>query len=303
MPEHPYAKTRNPVYTPPQTRNVGAPAPKPSASKPNESAYRTQPPVYDAQAAQDVYERSMGSNVTLTHQELLSIAPEVRAKLRLAVSSRRVATEVQPVLENTSEAYALEDIQAEYLPVYEVLPDGGIRVPDVYKQYFKEHSDEAEVPMMVVSKESSAIRELEAVLDNKGSVNCIIDPGSSIISMSEGVCHAFSIPYDNKFKIPMQSANGEIDHTLGLARNVPFKIDSITFYLQVHVIRSPAYDVLWGRPFDVLGETLVQNFRDESQLITVHDPNSSASISIPTKPRSRPRFPNPVSDRSFRPSS
>ncbi|KZV59299.1 hypothetical protein PENSPDRAFT_595704 [Peniophora sp. CONT] len=243
----------------------------------------------------------MGSNVTLTHQELLSIAPEVRAKLRLAVSSRRVATEAQPVLENTSEAF--DNFLHTMVSQYEVLPDGGIRVPDVYEQYFKEHSDEDEVPMMVVSKESSAIRELEAVLDNKGAVNCIIDPGSSIISMSEGVCHAFSIPYDNKFKIPMQSANGEIDHTLGLARNVPFKIDSITFYLQVHVIRSPAYDVLWGRPFDILGETLVQNFRDESQLITVHDPNSSASISIPTKPRSRPRFPNPTSGRSFRPSS
>ncbi|VDC04557.1 unnamed protein product [Peniophora sp. CBMAI 1063] len=140
---------------------------------------------------------------------------------------------------------------------YEVSLDRGIRVLDVYKQYFKEHSKEEEVPMVVVSKESSAIRELEAVINNKGKVNCIIDPGSSIISMSEGVCHAYSIPYNDTFKLPMQSANGKINHTLRLACNVPFKLDTITFYLQVHVIRSPAYDVLWGRLFDILDETLV----------------------------------------------
>ncbi|VDC04558.1 unnamed protein product [Peniophora sp. CBMAI 1063] len=88
MPEHSYANTRNPVYTPLQTRNVGAPPPKPTAPKCNEPAYRTQPPVYYAQAAQHVYERSMGTDMTLTHRELLSIAPKVHAKIREAVSSR-----------------------------------------------------------------------------------------------------------------------------------------------------------------------------------------------------------------------
>jgi hypothetical protein len=83
----------------------------------------------------------------------------------------------------------------------------------------------------------------------------------------------------------MQSANGTTDLSLGLARNVPFQISTITFYMQVHVIRSPAYDILLGRPFDVLTESVVRNFANEDQTITLHDPNSGQRITVPTLPR------------------
>ena len=55
--------------------------------------------------------------------------------------------------------------------------------------------------------------------------------------------------YDPAIKLNMQSANGTRDWSLGLARNVPFTIGTITLYLQVHIIDSPAYDILLGRPF------------------------------------------------------
>jgi hypothetical protein len=37
-------------------------------------------------------------------------------------------------------------------------------------------------------------------------------------------------------KLNMQSANGEVDQSLGLSCNVPCKINSITLYLQIHII-------------------------------------------------------------------
>ncbi|PFH49270.1 hypothetical protein AMATHDRAFT_147982 [Amanita thiersii Skay4041] len=86
----------------------------------------------------------------------------------------------------------------------------------------------------------------------------------------------------------MQSANGEVDQSLGLARNVPFHINSITVYLQCHVIRSPAYDILLGHPFDVLTKSVVVNFKNEDQTITLRDPNSGKVITVPTLPRSLP---------------
>ena len=54
-------------------------------------------------------------------------------------------------------------------------------------------------------------------------------------------------------------------------------------YLQVHVISSPAYDVLLGWPFDVLTESVVRNF---DQTITIQDPNTGKHITVSTRPRS-----------------
>jgi hypothetical protein len=80
----------------------------------------------------------------------------------------------------------------------------------------------------------------------------------------------------------MQSANGEVDKSLGLARNDPFQLGSVTVFLQVHIIRSPAYDILLGRPFDVLTESVVCNFANEEQTITITDPNSGISATVLT---------------------
>lgn len=83
----------------------------------------------------------------------------------------------------------------------------------------------------------------------------------------------------------MQSANGEIDQSLGLARNISCQIGNITLYLQIHVIRSPAYDILMGRPFDILTESIVKNYANEDQTITICDPNTGQHATIPTIPR------------------
>jgi hypothetical protein len=69
---------------------------------------------------------------------------------------------------------------------------------------------------------------------------------SQIIAMSEAVCHDISLVYDPSIRLNMQSANGEVDQSLSLSHNVPCKINSITLYLQIHIIRSPAYDILLG---------------------------------------------------------
>jgi hypothetical protein len=91
--------------------------------------------------------------------------------------------------------------------------------------------------------------------------------------------------YNPAIILHMQSANGNIDQLLGLSRNVPFQIGPITFYLQVHIIQSLAYDVLLGHPFDVLMESIVHNFANEDQTITIHDPNSRKRVTVPTLPR------------------
>ncbi|KAF8233548.1 hypothetical protein L208DRAFT_1266130 [Tricholoma matsutake] len=105
--------------------------------------------------------------------------------------------------------------------------------------------------------------------------------------MAKDVCHELSLAYDSSIQLPMQSANGTVDKTLGLACNmVNHTFNRITPYMQIHVIRDPAYDILLGQPFDVLMESIIRNYRNKAQMITICDPNSTWTTTIPSIPRS-----------------
>ncbi len=64
----------------------------------------------------------------------------------------------------------------------------------------------------------------------------------------------------------MQSANKQVEKSLGMAKNVPFLFSDITVYLQVHIIHDPTYDILLGRPFNVLTSSTVYNNTDGRQV-------------------------------------
>ena len=80
----------------------------------------------------------------------------------------------------------------------------------------------------------------------------------------------------------MQSANHEVDETLGLTRNVPILIGDITLYVQFHIVWNPAYNVLLGRPFNILVESIVQNYSNKDQMIMIHDLNSGRIMMVLT---------------------
>jgi len=82
----------------------------------------------------------------------------------------------------------------------------------------------------------------------------------------------------------MVSANGGIDQAPRLAHNVLFLVGNITLYLQVHVLHAPLYDILLGCPFDVLTQSIIRNYADKNQTITIIDPNTGRKATIPTIP-------------------
>ena len=311
--EHPFRSARDATYAPPTVRKDEQPKLGAQSTAKKDVAYRTLPVIHDSTIANAVYNRALESHFTITHRELLSLSPEVRSQLRDAVSSKRVPTkESAPVIQanilqdddlspltNEELAYLFPDedpvpydVEHEPAPVLALsslqcnhtLPDDAIIVNDEIDQYYRTLSPgQAPDPgRLIVAKESSALRAIIPLINNHLKVESILDPGCQIIAMSEDVCHELSLPYDPTIILHMQSANGTIDPSLGLARNVPFLIGALTFYMQVHVIRNPAYDVLLGRPFDVLMESVVRNFRNEDQTITLHDPNTMRVATVPT---------------------
>ena len=75
---------------------------------------------------------------------------------------------------------------------------------------------------------------------------------------------------------------------MGLARNVEFDFGGVTAYIQLHIIRRPAYSVLLGRPFDVAMSSEVTNSTNGDQVLTLRDPNTGKRLTVPTFAKGKP---------------
>jgi hypothetical protein len=291
--EHPFRNARDASYTPPVDRNVGAPVKAPAPKK-ADPAYKTLPPVHDASIANDVYKRSMDAQVIISQRELLSLSPEVRSQYREATTTRRIPNNAPApqnfLVEEEDEVETLispaTTFTYRHVP-HRTPPEGALVVPDPIETYYKSLSpgQTPDLDRLTVAKESTAIRSIFALVANSQKIECTVDPGCQIIAMAETECHNLGLAYDPRIRLNMESANGTFDWSLGLARNVPFQIGDIALYFQVHIISSPSYAVLLGRPFDVLTESVIRNFANEDQTITITDPNSGRVCTIPTFPR------------------
>ena len=163
-------------------------------------------------------------------------------------------------------------------------PPGAIIIEDPYEVYLRTAPEDRGSDCLTVAKELSALHTILPLINHNQYVKSVLDPGSQVIAMSEATCHALALIYNPRIRLHMQSANHEVDETLGLARNVPILIGDITLYVQFHIVWNPAYNVLLGRPFNILVKSIVWNYSNEDQTIMIHDPNSGRITTVPTFP-------------------
>ena len=336
-PLHPYAAVPDATNGP--TLGAARPAAREPTDRRQEQAYSTTAKVHDPRVAKTVFDRAMEMPVTVTQRELLSLAPEIRTQVADITVRKRVQREpfMQAMIE---EVDSDDDDEGKYLPRdtigrnYEatratqathmpaafaaaanrahpvaanrVPPANATIIPDPYEAYLRTHTDNTAEQGIVVAAESNALRAILPTIEGQEKVEAILDPGCQIVAMSEEISNALALPYDPTIRLNMISANGGVDQSLGLARNVAFLVGDIPLYLQVHILRKPAYDILLGRPFDVLTQSVVRNFADEHQTVTILDPNTGRKTTVPTVPRGsfrfaeRQQYRNPKPEEDFR---
>ncbi|PPQ83528.1 hypothetical protein CVT24_006142, partial [Panaeolus cyanescens] len=301
IPEHPFRDSRPvpPAVAPPVPTN-------PAQLRRTQPAYQNLPPIYNPAMVQEVFERSLKGPIQLTHEELLALSPEIRSQYRDKITTKRIPPKdgaKEPVIfsvEATDSAETPLEVEEVVSPEVQIASPTVAQIQTVsVMPYIAAPSvvsnfelrpievDPSPNSNVVISAESiHALRAINPIVNNTMRVECILDSGCQIVAMSEAIWKQLGLPLDPTHRLNMESANGSIDQSLGLARNVSFDIGGITFYLQVHVLREPAYDVLIGRPLDVLAQIVTTNFVDGTQNITLHDPNSDRVVTIPTKRRS-----------------
>ena len=168
-----------------------------------------------------------------------------------------------------------------------VPPPNATIIADPLETYLRKHLGDSNATdsKIVVAAESRALHAILLVVDSQDKVKAILDLGCQVVAMFEEICNALALHYDPTIRLHMMSANGSIDQSLGLAWNVPFLDGDITLYLQIHVLRAPAYDILLGQPFDVLTQSVVRNYANENQTVIIKNLNTSCKATVPTIPR------------------
>jgi hypothetical protein len=167
------------------------------------------------------------------------------------------------------------------------IPKGSIVISDPVLQYLEKLMPGEEPKKVFVGNSTESLRCIFPLVNACARMESLTDSGSQIISMSKKKAVEACLSWDPDVLIYMQSANKGIEKSVGLARNVPFLFGEITVYLQVHIIKDPAYDCLLGRPFDTVTESEIKNSKDGGQTITIHDPNTNRRTVVPTYPKGK----------------
>ena len=279
--------------------------------------------LHDAKALDRVQRRFLDKEIMVTGSDLLSISPDLAKRLHDGTTVRRVmfrdpladesatvdkmiagmrsettgavTTAYLEELPGTSDSEEEEEIEASILAQANV---GGkdtsiLAHPSLGPEREAQHGDDESV---VVGRPLSSLRTIWALVGNSAEhVECILDPGSQIVAISENLCDHLHLVYNPANMLGMESANGQVNRSLGVAVDVPLVINGtgITLYLQMHVMRDAAYGVLLGRPFDNLASTIVEQSPDGIHRLTIRCPNSRRVAVVPTYNRGEGRPPMP----------
>ena len=162
---------------------------------------------------------------------------------------------------------------------------GSIICTDPVLQYLSTLGGEEQPKQIYAAMSSASLRTVRPKCALREWIESVLDGGSQIVSMALKTAERLKLVWDPAIQIVMQSANGQLKSSAGLVRNVPFDFDKIIVYLQVHIIDQDAYEILLGRPFEILTELQISNKRDGSQTITITDPNSDRKCTMSTYAR------------------
>lgn len=240
------------------TKDAQAP---PNAAQPQ---FKYQTPVEDPALVQSVLQRALEGKVELTQRELLAIAPDLRKQIKEMTTTKRVATGVFDTVNSLiNEAHLVTANTANMSSSWTVEGDG----------------------LVTVAQDSLPLRVIDALIEGKLTVECIIDPGSQIVAMRKEIWEQLGVPLQSDMIMVMEAANKTKTSTMGLLQNLRMTFGPVELMLQVQVVENAPFDILLGRPFQALASCTTKDFPTGEQYITLKDPNTAKEVMIPTRTR------------------
>ncbi len=265
------------------------------ASERPAQVYKSCAPVEDTVDIERLVEQVLDVEVNVPLRSLAGASAAVRDEIKKQVTRVRKPAEklIQPersVDHSNTKKVRLKDLTTtSYMlteDVSEELPKGLLVADDPVLQYLRENrGKEGKDLGTIVASESEPLRAIYSVINRTEQEECLLDNGSQIVSMAKEVAVELGLTWNLKIRINMESASGHVDRTLGLAKNVAFRMGHLNTVLQVHILEDPPYRVLLGRPFDTFTSSKIDNSKDGNTVVTLTDPNTKETCVMPTYKR------------------
>ncbi|GBE83178.1 hypothetical protein SCP_0502250 [Sparassis crispa] len=228
--------------------------------------YSYKMPVKDKVNVQDIFEHIQNEvHISLMHRELMALCPKICKLEKEEITAKRVVTM------GSFEAADGEEVAEALL----VDVSNGSRP-------------------LVVADDSLPLRAIDALIEGKESVKCILEQGSQIITMRRDIWKYIGSVLQSEKTLNMESANMGINQMLRHLANIQFGFGEMDLYLPAHVLNDAPFEVLLGRPFFTLTACKTLDFTNGKQHITLRDPNMRQVVTLPThehRPRPRPMPP------------
>ena len=262
-------------------------------------------PIEEGVKAEEILDRILEGKIKVIPKELWAVAPKLQAALKKILTSKRSNKDesredkgqekednqpqkkVVSVNSLESPEKRQEVIEIENSEVVEVWA-----VADPVLQFLEKLSlEERSCQIFAIEEEGNKeervapdmahLRVVPAVINGVGEEEVLLDSGSQIVLMTKKVAAANKVSWDPSLSIQMQSMNGSLSRMYGLARNVPFTLEEVMVFLQVHVMDMVPYTVLLGRPFNTITESRIVNDKERNQTVCITCPNTGTKVAIP----------------------
>src|SRR5882724_4238385 len=189
--------------------------------------FRYMAPIKSKVNALDVISRILSEKVSLSVEELLALAPEVRRHFKEATTTKRL-----PALPVEAQSKA-----AHHVATFSM------------DKHHKHFSAEPALPLQTT----------EVTLDHMVMVTGIIDSGCQVVIIHKYIWERLEMPMKHEQVMFMESANGQSNATMGSIPSICFSIGEVSLYCQVQVVKEAPFECLIGLPFTCLASTKCQS--------------------------------------------
>lgn len=252
--------------TGPTTRNMSKKNPledksKPAVPQPNQPQYKYSTPIEDTKLVNSVLDRALDVPITITNRELLALAPDVRRQVKDLITTKRTPTNGNPLVMTQSNVQSNVDVLIASLPVRD---DG-----------------------LIVAKHTEELCAIDVVVDGNITVEGICDDGSQIVGIRKDIWEKLGLPVRSDHVMVIESAHKTKENTIGLLQDLKITIGGYDFYVQAQVVENAPYEMLLGLPLLNYTSSSIQHQTNGLAHLTLNDPNTGATITVPTRPRNR----------------
>jgi len=288
------ANARKAIVTSVTDESVGDSIDRNKVMPKGELAYKSRAPVEAGLDIESIVEKVLDLEINIPLRSLAGVSGTIQKEIRRQVTkTRQVTDDKKQVHWANAETQNLTNVDSLPMSAYMIMEEVSDEIPeghfvgnDPVLQYLLENED-AEPRKLIVARPSEPLRAIHVTINGVGQEECLLDDGSMIISMSRSVATELGLTWDPDIRINMESASNHVEKSLGIAKNVCFRVGGLDLFLQVHILENPPYRVLLGRPFSVFTSCRTKSFPNGATEMTITDPNTNATATLPTYERGK----------------